>query len=189
MHRSPLLWAFHQVHHSATTMTPFTVFRTHPIEGLLFSLRSAISQGIVIGLFAATFPQQISLFTVYGVLVSTYFFNLLGANLRHSTLPISYGKSIESVFISPAQHQLHHSLNPIHFDCNFGVTLAVWDRLFGTLRYGDDHQEIQFGVAGKIRNAKLVGLYCLPFQIAWRIFIRKLKTTLNSLYNALTTSK
>ena len=31
MHRVPFLWAFHQVHHSAETMTPFTIFRTHPI--------------------------------------------------------------------------------------------------------------------------------------------------------------
>ncbi|MCZ2722703.1 sterol desaturase family protein [Marinomonas sp. 15G1-11] len=169
MHRSSILWSFHQVHHSAVTMTPFTVFRTHPVEGLLFTLRSALAQGAVIGVFAAFFPQQISLFTVFGVLISTYIFNLLGANLRHSTLPISYGKTIEAFFISPAQHQLHHSLNPIHFDCNFGVTLAVWDRLFGTLQFGHDHQELQFGITGKIQYNSVFTLYSQPFYLAWRI--------------------
>ena len=35
MHRSPLLWAFHRVHHSAEALTPFTLYRTHPVEALL----------------------------------------------------------------------------------------------------------------------------------------------------------
>ena len=51
MHRWPVLWAFHKVHHSARTMTPFTVLRTHPVEGLLFTLRSILVQAISIGTF------------------------------------------------------------------------------------------------------------------------------------------
>ena len=51
MHRVPFLWAFHQVHHSAETMTPFTIFRTHPVEGLVFLLRTSIVQGVVISVF------------------------------------------------------------------------------------------------------------------------------------------
>ncbi len=174
MHKSPTLWAFHQVHHSASTMTPFTVFRTHPIEGILFSLRSAVSQGIVIGVFAVCFPKQMSLYTIFGVVVSTYLFNLFGANLRHSTLPISYGKYLEKWIISPAQHQLHHSLNPAHFDCNFGVVLAIWDRLFNSLKFGHDNQKVQFGVSGKMQNPSLLELYYLPFQLAWTRFVKKL---------------
>lgn len=174
MHKSPTLWSFHQVHHSAATMTPFTVFRTHPLEGILFSLRSAVAQGIVIGVFAVCFPKQMSLYTVFGVVISTYLFNLFGANLRHSTLPISYGKYVETFIISPAQHQLHHSLKHSHFDCNFGVVLAVWDRLFGTLQFGSDHQEIQFGVSGKMKQAGLFELYYLPFQLAWVIVKKRL---------------
>ena len=38
MHRWPFLWALHKVHHSATNLTPMTVFRTHPLEGLVFTL-------------------------------------------------------------------------------------------------------------------------------------------------------
>ena len=32
MHKIPLLWAIHKVHHSAKTMTPITVYRVHPIR-------------------------------------------------------------------------------------------------------------------------------------------------------------
>ena len=51
MHKWPILWAIHKVHHSATFLTPMTVFRTHPLEGIIFSLRSAITQAIGISLF------------------------------------------------------------------------------------------------------------------------------------------
>ena len=39
LHRFPVLWCFHKVHHSAEVLTPITVFRTHPVEGLIFVLR------------------------------------------------------------------------------------------------------------------------------------------------------
>ena len=51
MHKIPLLWEIHKTHHSARVLTPITIFRTHPLEGLIFVIRSAITQGIVIALF------------------------------------------------------------------------------------------------------------------------------------------
>ena len=51
MHRWPILWSLHKVHHSATVLTPMTVFRTHPLEGIIFSLRSSLTQAISISIF------------------------------------------------------------------------------------------------------------------------------------------
>ena len=31
-HEIPFLWEFHRVHHTAETLSPFTVFRVHPVE-------------------------------------------------------------------------------------------------------------------------------------------------------------
>ena len=31
LHKIPFFWSFHKVHHSATSLNPFTVFRTHPL--------------------------------------------------------------------------------------------------------------------------------------------------------------
>ena len=42
LHRWPVLWAFHKVHHTAETLTPLTIYRTHPVEAIIFSLRSII---------------------------------------------------------------------------------------------------------------------------------------------------
>ena len=51
MHKWPLLWSLHKVHHSASHLTPITIYRTHPLEGIVFSLRSAFAQGISIAVF------------------------------------------------------------------------------------------------------------------------------------------
>ena len=164
MHKSPWLWAFHQVHHSAKVLTPFTVFRTHPVEGLLFFLRSMAAQSLVISLFLVAFPNQVSLWQIFGVLVTTFVFNVLGANLRHSGVALSYGPRLEKWLISPAQHQVHHSVARQHYDRNFGVTLAVWDRLFGSWHVGHDDQRIEYGTHQAIDEMNFLGQWLQPFK-------------------------
>ena len=51
MHKWPILWSLHKVHHSATTLTPLTIYRTHPLEGVIFTLRGSFTQGISISTF------------------------------------------------------------------------------------------------------------------------------------------
>ncbi|TDP01103.1 sterol desaturase family protein [Marinomonas balearica] len=163
MHWWPFLWQFHRVHHSATVLTPFTVLRTHPIEGVLFYLRSLAVQSVLVSTFIILFPGQVSLFMVMGVFASTFVFNLLGANLRHSPIPLSYGSKIEKWIISPAQHQLHHSRDKAHYDCNFGVVLAIWDRLFSSWAKGSDSQKLLYGTGTSLDQSHVVMLYVEPF--------------------------
>ncbi|WP_082856566.1 sterol desaturase family protein [Marinomonas atlantica] len=175
MHKSPWLWAFHQVHHSAKVLTPFTVFRTHPVEGLLFFLRSMVSQSFVISVFLVAFPNQVSLWQIYGVLVTTFLFNVLGANLRHSGVALSYGPLIEKWLISPAQHQIHHSVARHHYDRNFGVMLAVWDRLFGSWHAGHDDQAIRFGTQQAIDDMGVLGQWLQPFKDVHQLLRDRIK--------------
>lgn len=175
LHKVPFLWAFHQVHHSAKVLTPFTVFRTHPIEGFLFLLRSLFVQGGVISLFLVLFPHQVSLLQVFGVLITTFLFNLLGANLRHSNVAISYGKRIEKWLISPAQHQIHHSNTEQHYDRNFGVILAIWDRCFATLHFGHDDQKLNYGTGRAIDHAGVCGQWLIPIKEASNLLRHSIK--------------
>ena len=39
---------------------------------------------------------------------------------------------VRGVFVTPRFHRIHHSLEPQHFDKNFGILFSFWDRLFGT---------------------------------------------------------
>ena len=176
MHRVPVLWAFHQVHHSAETMTPFTIFRTHPIEGFIFTLRTSVVQGIVISVFLFLFGSKVDLITVYGASVGVVIFHSLGSNLRHSHIKIRYPRTIELFFISPGQHQIHHSTEKRHFDKNFGVALAVWDLIFGSLSYSEDRTH-KFGLTTKFgEKHNLLHLYIEPFKAAVRI-IKQTKVT------------
>lgn len=114
LHRVPFLWAFHKVHHSATTLNPMTVFRTHPVEGILFNMRGALAQGTCISLFYYAFGNSIDLWTIFGVIIGVFIFHAGGSNLRHSHVHISYWRWLEKWIISPAQHQIHHSVAPKH---------------------------------------------------------------------------
>ena len=88
MHKWPLLWAVHKVHHSATCLTPMTVFRTHPLEGVIFSLRGAITQAISISLFVFFFGSNVDIATILGANIFIFAFNVAGSNLRHSHIDI-----------------------------------------------------------------------------------------------------
>ena len=147
MHRWPVLWSIHKVHHSAETMTPITVYRVHPLEGVLYATRSAVAQGPVISVFYYLFGSSVDLYTIIGVNVLVFVFHVSGSNLRHSHIDIRYPKWVEHIFISPAQHQIHHSIAEKHFDRNFGAALACWDWMFGSLHTSEKAEEVTFGLS------------------------------------------
>ena len=132
LHEVPLLWEFHKVHHSAQVLTPITTFRAHPIDLLVMAWIPALTSGIVAWAFNRFAETAVSFHTFLGVHALMWGFNLIG-NLRHSPVWLSYGPAIGKWLISPAHHQLHHSLEQKHFGCNRGFELAIWDRLRGTL--------------------------------------------------------
>lgn len=147
MHRIPFLWRYHKTHHSAQILTPLTVHRVHPIEICLYYTRGVLVFGIVSGVFIYVFGSKLSALDILGVDALGFLFNMVAANLRHSHIWLSFGR-FERVFISPAQHQIHHSIAPEHHDTNFGTCLAVWDRLFGSwIAAGMIPKRLRFGVA------------------------------------------
>jgi sterol desaturase/sphingolipid hydroxylase (fatty acid hydroxylase superfamily) len=48
-HRFAPLWALHQVHHSAQVLTPLTLHRTHPLEGVLMRTTTVVALGLTGG--------------------------------------------------------------------------------------------------------------------------------------------
>ncbi|MEM7217433.1 MAG: sterol desaturase family protein [Pseudomonadota bacterium] len=154
MHRVPFLWRLHRLHHSAEVLTPLTLFRVHPIEQVLYYLRGLLVVGGVGGVFLWLFQGRLSGWDILGVDALGFLFNMAGANLRHSHIWLGFGRG-ERLFISPAQHQLHHSV--AHGHANLGTCLAVWDRLAGTwLPAAQRPADLRFGVEAEARpNAAL----------------------------------
>lgn len=176
LHTVPWLWPFHKVHHSARTLTPFTVFRTHPVEGVLFSLRSTVVQASMIALFVFFFGPRADLMTVFGVGLFTFLFNVTGSNLRHSHVALRYGRWLEKWLISPAQHQIHHSVAVRHFDKNFGVVLAIWDRWGNSLVLSKADEKIEYGLSKRRLEEEhhLKILYFRPFKESFAVLKSRL---------------
>lgn len=129
MHRVRLLWATHGVHHSATRLNLTAAFRLgwggQVTGGFLFYLPL-----VLIG-----FPPL----AVLAMLAANLFYQLF---LHMAWMP-RLGP-LEAVMNTPRHHHVHHAVNDVCIDRNFGGVTVVFDRLFGTfqpvpaeeLRYG-----------------------------------------------------
>ena len=160
------LWEFHKVHHAAPVLVPLTASRVHFLEKIADSLLSLVLLGAYAGLFWYLCGGEVSRYTLFGVTYLVFLFNCLAANLRHSHVWLSFGPTLEHVFNSPAQHQIHHSDAPHHFHKNFGTNLSLWDWMFGTL-YTTTHvpEQLSFGTAERDphRYLSLYSLIVMPF--------------------------
>ncbi len=166
MHRFDVLWQLHQVHHSAESLNPFTLYRVHPLERVLYRLRGVLVTGLLTGAFFYLFESRAVQLQLLGVNAVGVVFNALGGNLRHAHARWGWGP-LEGLVISPAQHQIHHqrldadvgfdALSPqdqramVH-GANFGTWLACWDRMAGTLVRSRDVRPGPFGLAELERN-------------------------------------
>lgn len=151
LHTIPFLWEFHKVHHSPKVLNPMSFYRVHPVENILFAIRYALSIGSVTGVFLYFFGAYISVMEVLGANIFLFVFSLMGSNLRHSHIKLTYPKVMENIFISPYQHQIHHSKK--YTDKNFGGYLAIWDKVFRSLEYSKDVKTVKFGLGGDEFNS------------------------------------
>lgn len=160
------LWEFHKVHHSAPVLVPVTASRIHFVEKIVERLATAVAIGLYAGIFWYLCGGEISRYTLFGVTYLVFIFNALAANLRHSHVWLSFGPTVEHILNSPAQHQIHHSDAPRHFNKNFGTNLSLWDWMFGTLYVTRSTPEpIQFGTGERDRERYLTvySLIVTPF--------------------------
>ena len=100
-------------------------------------------------------------------------------NLCHSSVWITYGPTWGKWFISPAHHQIHHSVDERHLGFNRGSDLAIWDRLYGTLYVPTGPREcFQYGLGASDNEAEhSIGKMLLaPFINLWRICGRRAKS-------------
>lgn len=117
-HRVRWFWAAHVVHHSSERMNFSTAMRqnaTNIFNGnWVFYLPLAL-----IGLNPVWIGVAYALSLVYQFFI-------------HTTLVGRLPRPVEWLFNTPSHHRVHHGRNPGYIDRNYGGTLILWDRLFGT---------------------------------------------------------
>lgn len=167
-HKVPALWEFHKVHHSAKALSPITNFRVHPVDLAVMATCSTGTVGATAGVILYFFPADASLFGELSLRAAAllFLFDLAGALLRHSSVWLSYGPRLGRVFISPAQHQIHHSTDPRHWGKNMGFALAVWDWIAGTLYVTREREELTYGSGDGDDDAysSVLRLYGVPIH-------------------------
>lgn len=170
LHHVPVLWEFHKVHHSAEVMTPITVARVHPVEQITGSAVSTLCGGIAAGIAGYFLLQEPEPILFFGAQAVAFLFMASGSHLRHTNVWLSWGPVLDRVFISPAQHQIHHSTAPHHRNVNFGFIFALWDWIFGTIYVPRVRETLTFGLGGGVReHTTLWAAYVDPFKGAARV--------------------
>jgi len=176
-HRFPFLWELHKVHHSAEVMVGITKDRVHPLDELMNRIWDGVIPGICFGIWTLLSLNLVEV-TIFGVNVYVMRNILMMDFVRHTHFKISFGP-LNNVILCPHWHQLHHSVDPRHYDKNFGLMFSFWDRLFGTLCVPHPNEDFKFGLME--RNARdyqsLSGLYLLPLKKMWEHVARRFRRT------------
>ncbi|MFT6990781.1 MAG: sterol desaturase/sphingolipid hydroxylase (fatty acid hydroxylase superfamily) [Paraglaciecola sp.] len=145
-HRFMFFWRIHATHHHITKMSVARTDRTHPLEFLGLTLGSAI----VLGFFGAS-ADVVGVYLVFGMSI---------AYSCHSNLPMTPG-IFGFFFNTPMWHQQHHSCNYAESNTNFGCTVIIWDRVFGTFSSNTITAKIGNGTGDKL---SLFTQLTLPFR-------------------------
>lgn len=152
-HEMPLLWRFHQVHHSDLNMDVSTASRFHTGEIIM-------SSAVKIALIYLLGAEIIAVVLFECALV-------FAAQFQHSSLkaPAGFERIFWFLFVPPSMHRIHHSVVILERNTNYGTILSIWDRIFGTLLKEVDQEKIVTGL-GAFRDPEALlihHLFLMPF--------------------------
>jgi sterol desaturase/sphingolipid hydroxylase (fatty acid hydroxylase superfamily) len=154
MHRIPLLWRVHRVHHSDPFVDATTAFRQHPLETLV---RFAF---IVVPVCALGIPPAIA--------VAYRAISAVNALFEHSarSLPRGLEAVLVHVVVTPDMHKVHHSRDRNEADSNYGNIFSIFDRRFGTFMSSACRSTVASGLEGHdgADQQRVLSLLRLPFE-------------------------
>lgn len=138
-HRVGFFWAMHQVHHSSTQYNTTVASRGFLADITLIN-RPTFYLLAILGVTPFQFICISIATNIWGIAQHT---RLVGK------LPV-----LDIFFATPANHRVHHGVEPLYIDRNYGEVLMIWDHLFGT--YQHEEHEPTFGVVEPIETYHLV---------------------------------
>lgn len=155
-HEVNVLWAAHVVHHQSEDYNLSTALRQTSSGALL---------GWIFYTPMALLGYPVEVFIVVGLIDLLYQFWV-------HTQQIGKLGWFDRVFVSPSNHRVHHAVNDMYIDKNYGGILILWDRLFGTYMEERDDETIVYGTRCPLRSwnpiwANLEG-YKAIWLDAWR---------------------
>lgn len=116
LHQTAIGWSMHSVHHSSTELNLTTSIRSSWLQRLLDDF-------FYLPLAALGFEPLLVLVIADLNLTSQFWIH---------TRVIGRLGPLEWVLNTPSSHRVHHASDRALADKNYGSTLIVWDRIFGT---------------------------------------------------------
>ncbi|MBK8554790.1 MAG: sterol desaturase family protein [Lewinellaceae bacterium] len=132
LHRVPWLWKFHMVHHSVREMGFAAHLRYHFMETIVYRSFEYI-------------PLAMIGFGIQDFLL-VHLFTITIGHLNHANFYLPLGP-LKYILNSPQMHIWHHSkeLPEGSHGVNYGITLSVWDYLWGSAWIPKDGRDIELG--------------------------------------------
>lgn len=119
LHKFPVLWRFHKVHHSVQEMGFAAHLRYHWMENLFYKPLKTFAVMILVG------AEPEHAFFVH-------FFSITIGHLNHANVRITWGP-LKYVLNNSVMHLYHHAKvlpEDRSTGVNFGISLSIWDYLF-----------------------------------------------------------
>jgi len=134
LHRVPLLWQFHKIHHSVIDMDWAGNFRFHWMELVVYRSLLYVPLLFLGGRFEALFPVWV--------------FATFWGHFNHSNLNVGIGP-LGWVLNSPRMHLWHHDASDEgRLSKNYGIVFSLWDFLFGTAYWPRERGPARLGFPG-----------------------------------------
>lgn len=136
LHKYPVLWEFHKVHHSVKEMGFAAHLRYHWMENILYKPLKTLGV-MVLGGFE---PDQA--YIVHFAAIAIGHFN-------HSNIKLTYGP-LKYILNNPVMHLYHHAhaIPEGSYGVNFGISLSLWDYIFKTHYIPESSGKITLGFPG-----------------------------------------
>lgn len=132
-HEVNVFWAAHQAHHSSEYYNFTTALRQSAVHNL-------VSFYIYLPMALCVPPSA--------YLVHQYF-NLIYQFWIHTEVVKRTGP-LEYILNTPSHHRVHHGRNQYCIDKNYGGTLIIWDRIFGTFQA--EEEKVVYGLVHPINT-------------------------------------
>eukprot|EP01137_Pigoraptor_chileana_P008192 Opistho-2@54679 len=126
-HEINILWAAHVVHHSSED----------------YNLTTALRQSILQSYTSWIFFLPLAVALPPSIFYTHRQFNTLYQFWIHTEIVRSLGP-LEYILNTPSHHRVHHGRNRYCIDKNYGGTLIIWDRIFGT--FAAENEQVVFGL-------------------------------------------
>ncbi|KAL6471373.1 hypothetical protein MHYP_G00200230 [Metynnis hypsauchen] len=152
-HELNILWAAHQVHHSSE----------------YYNLTTALRQSVTQQCASWVFYLPMALVVPPSVFAVHIQFNLLYQFWIHTEIIRDLGP-LEWILNTPSHHRVHHGRNLYCIDRNYGGTLIIWDRLFGT--FTPEGDKVVYGLTHPINTFDILSVQFHYYSYLWEQFLK-----------------